>query len=54
MIMKNKVILATLLLIAFLSFVFYHFFKEDNISEIRKPDNQINELKFVIEEKTYD
>ncbi|MDK2949179.1 MAG: hypothetical protein PWQ56_344 [Patescibacteria group bacterium] len=33
MIMKNKVILATLLLIAFLSFVFFHFFKEDNDSK---------------------
>jgi len=33
MIVKNKVILATLLLIAFLSFVFFHFFKEDNASK---------------------
>jgi len=51
MIMKNKVILATLLLIAFISFVFYHFFKENNVSEIKKPDNQINEPRVVTEEE---
>ncbi|MFA5228380.1 MAG: hypothetical protein WC446_01310 [Candidatus Paceibacterota bacterium] len=49
--MKNKVILATLILIAFLSFVFYHFLKEDNVSEIKKLDNQINEPKVITEEE---
>lgn len=52
MIMKNKVILATLLLIAFISFVFYHFLEEPNVSEIKKPDNQINEPMVVTKEET--
>ena len=38
--MKSKVILATLLLIAFLSFIFFHLFKEDKIKEL---DSQVNE-----------
>ena len=48
MIMKNKVILATLLLIAFLSFIFFHLFKEDKIKEL---DNQVNKPKVVTEEE---
>lgn len=31
--MKNKVILATLLLIAFLFFIYFHFLKENKTSE---------------------
>lgn len=42
MLMKNKVILATLLLIAFLFFVFFNLSKEDNLSEVNS-NNESNQ-----------